>query len=351
MNDESLSTIRGRRRRAVTNVPDVLVSVVPSAHSILSLVRPAVPSVDLRSWLAGNRPMVEALLRERGAVLFRGFDVAGPDEFRAVVAAWSPSLLNYTYGSTPRQRSAAEGVYSSTEYPADQSIPQHNEMSYARAWPDHLWFYSRQPAPEGGATPLTDTRRLTARLDPALVQHFAERKLRYVRNYGLGFDVTWQATFETEDRGEVEAFCREQQIDWHWLDGDRLHTEQVCQAVVEHPATGDRLWFNQAHLFHTSALPPEVSAGFDQSDPLSVPRQVFYGDGEPIESAVLDEVRAAYVSESIREDWELDDVLVFDNLLVAHGRDPYRGPRRVMVAMTNETNGTSRTGQHQGVSR
>jgi hypothetical protein len=148
--------------------------------------------------------------------------------------------------------------------------------------------------------------------------------------------VTWQATFETDDRDVVEAFCRDQEIDFEWIGADRLHTVQECQAVVEHPVTHDELWFNQAHLFHTSALPPEVRDELDASDPMLVPRQVFFGDGEPIPGGLLDDVRAAYDATTIREPWQAGDVLVIDNLLVAHGRDPYEGSRRVLVAMTND---------------
>jgi hypothetical protein len=155
-----------------------LVSVDTGPHPILTILRPTVASVDLPYWLSQNRPLVEALLLERGAVLFRGFDVTSPDDFHGVVASWSPDLLNYTYGSTPRKRSGAEGVYSSTEYPADRSIPQHNEMAYARSWPSHLWFYCHQPSAAGGATPLTDVRELTRRLDPGMVAQFAARTLR-----------------------------------------------------------------------------------------------------------------------------------------------------------------------------
>jgi alpha-ketoglutarate-dependent taurine dioxygenase len=31
--------------------------------------------------------------------------------------------------------------------------------------------------------------------------------------------------------------------------------------------------------------------------------------------------------------WERGDVLLLDNYLVAHGRNPYEGPRKILVAM------------------
>ncbi|GAA2898248.1 TauD/TfdA family dioxygenase [Streptosporangium fragile] len=330
------------RRRVVVSGTSDLVSVAHSPHPIISVVRPTAPSVDLGHWLRTNRERVQTLLRERGAVLFRGFQVSGPEEFHNVVQAWSPKLLNYTYGSTPRSRSGVAGVYTSTEYPADQTIPQHNEMAYARIWPEHLWFYCGTAAQEGGATPLADSRRITERLDRALLRPFVERGVRYVRNYGTGFDLSWQQAFETDDRAEVEALCRAQDIEFTWYGEDRLRTSQICQAVIEHPATGAEVWFNQAHLFHTSALAPEVRAELLEGDESELPRQVYYGDGEPIADSTLDRVRAAYAEETVREPWQEGDVMLIDNMLVSHGRDPYRGPRRVLVAMTDEHDG--RTG-------
>jgi alpha-ketoglutarate-dependent taurine dioxygenase len=319
-----------------------LVTVEPADRGVASVARPTVPTVDLAAWLQDNKPRVQEILNERGAVLFRGFSIREPADFQTVVRAWSPALLSYTYGSTPRSKSTVEGVYTSTEYPADQTIPQHNEMAYARVWPRYLWFYCETAAPVGGATPLADNRRIGERLDPALFESFAARGVRYVRNYGSGLDLTWQQAFETEDPNEVEELCRAQEIDFAWQGTDRLWTSQKCQAVVEHPATRADLWFNQAHLFHTSALSADVRASLLDLDPGQLPRQAYYGDGEPIEESTLDAVRVAFEAETIREPWERGDVLLIDNMLVSHGRDPYEGPRRVLVAMTDEHDG--RTG-------
>ena len=326
-----------RRRVAVSGTQD-LVSIAHTAHCVLTIVRPSVASVDLAHWLDSHRQQAETLLTERGALLFRGFGIASPEEFQNVVKSWSPQLLNYTYGSTPRSRSSAAGVYTSTEYPADQSIVQHNEMAYARIWPEHLWFYCHQAATEGGATPIADSSRVAARLDPDVVREFARRGVRYVRNYGTGYDLTWQQAFETDDRDELEAVCRAQGIEVTWTGGDRLRTSQVCQALLTHPTSGRQVWFNQAHLFHISALAQEVRDQLAESE-AELPRQVYYGDGSPIDSAVLDEVRAAFLAETVREPWENGDVMLVDNMAVSHGRDPYQGPRRVLVAMTGEYDG------------
>src|SRR5262249_9131500 len=119
-----------------------------------------------------------------------------------------------------------------------------------------------------------------------------------------------------------------------WKSGSRLRTWQTCEAVLVHPKTGRSLWFNQAHLFHVSALPGQVrKALLEQFDEEDLPRNAFFGDGSPIEVAMLDEIRRAYAQHEIVFDWQEHDVLMLDNLQMAHGRRPYTSPRRIVVGM------------------
>jgi hypothetical protein len=92
------------------------------------------------------------------------------------------------------------------------------------------------------------------------------------------------------------------------------------------------VWFNQAHLFHVSSLKSEIRESLLASAG-ELPRHAFYGDGSPIEDAVLEEIRAAYEREAIVFTWQNGDVLVLDNMLTAHGRRPYRGARKIVVGM------------------
>lgn len=287
------------------------------------------------AYLAPLRERVESAKAVFGGVLLRGFAPLGATGFNEFATSFGKPLLTYEFGSTPRSR-IEKGVYSSTEYPADQWIDQHNEQSYTLKWPGTIWFYCDIAATEGGATPVADSRLVYQRLDPALRRLFAQRQVMYVRNYGNGLDLPWEQVFGTEARDEVEQYCRAHRIDYEWLDdGEALRTRQVCQSELRHPVTGETVWFNQAHLFHVSSLPPAVQESLlDVVDEDRLPRNTLFGDGTPIDVAMLDEIRSVYRETLLSFPWQAADALVLDNLSMSHGRAPYAGKRRVLVAMS-----------------
>jgi alpha-ketoglutarate-dependent taurine dioxygenase len=260
--------------------------------------------------------------------------VESPADFECFVQSTGASLLKYEFGSTPR--SLVQGrVYTSTEYPAHQSIPLHNEQAYTREWPLQIWFYCAEPAAEGGATPLADSRQVYRLVPADIKRRFVAKGVMYVRNYGNGLDVPWQQVFQTEDRSVVAEYCARSGIECEWKDDGELRTRQTCQAVAIHPETGENVWFNQAHLFHVSSLEARVQAALREVvAEEDLPRNAYYGDGSPIPEAELEQIRSAYRQAELSFPWQRGDVLAVDNMLVAHGRAPFRGPRRVLVAMT-----------------
>jgi alpha-ketoglutarate-dependent taurine dioxygenase len=288
---------------------------------------------SLTAWTAARRAWMDEALTTHGAILFKGFTIESRADFQPAAAALCGELLDYVYRSTPRT-SVGDRVYTATEYRASASIPFHNENAYQRDWPMRLVFCCLKPASVGGETGLASMRRVTARIDPDVIERFAAKGVMYVRNYRRGTDLTWQETFQTERRDDVEAFCRREAIDYEWVSDDHLRTRQVCQAVASHPVTGERLWFNQAHLFHVSSLGEDsASAILEVLGEDGLPRHAYLGDGSPIDGATLDHIRQAFDLETFLRPWEAGEVLLVDNMLVAHARSPYQGAREVLVAM------------------
>jgi alpha-ketoglutarate-dependent taurine dioxygenase len=306
-----------------------------AGRSLPALVEAGEAGESLPDWIRDHQEDVDTLARTAGAVLFRGFEVSGAEDFRAVMDALSGQVLAYGERSSPRSR-VSDGVYTSTEYPADQPILLHNEQSYTSKWPTRIVFFCERAALRGGRTPLADSRRILARLSPATLERFERLGVRYVRNYLPGISLSWQEAFQTDVRAEVDAYCAAADITAEWVDEDHLRTRQVRPAVRRHPVTGERTWFNHALFFHITSLPDEVSAGLREAlDEQDLPYNTYYGDGSPIEDATLAELRAAFEAETTGFDWRPGDVLAVENMLVAHAREPFEGPRRILTAMAD----------------
>ena len=300
------------------------------------VIRPATTGVELIDWAGHNREFLEERLLQDGGVLFRDFDLAAAEQFEQLIETVSGKLLDYSYRSTPRTLVSGR-IYTSTEYPAHQSIPLHNEHAYSRSWPMKLWFFSMQVADDGGETPIADSRKIYWRIPSEIRECFERRGLMYVRNYGTGLDLSWQDVFQTTSRAAVEDYCRRKKIEFEWIGKDQLRTRQRCQVSAQHPQTGEMVWFNQAHLFHVSRLPVETRdyllSTFAEED---LPRNVYFADGSAIEPEMVNEISKVYEEQSVVFSWCAGDVLLIDNMLTAHGRNPFRGKRRVVVGMSQE---------------
>lgn len=320
----------------------------PPVPSTVSLPAQMPVPVDARrdapGWAAAHRDGIEAELNRTGAVLLRGLEVATPEQFRAVCAAICPELRNYTGGDSPRT-DLADQVYTSTEYPAHLEVFLHNELSYAGWSPDRVFFGCLLPAETGGETHLADGREIHRRLDPDIRARFEERGVTYLQHLWdagdrPGIGKSWQETFETDDRVEVEEYLRASAMDFEWTDLG-IRTAATHPAVLDHPVTGERCWHNQADQWHRDLAGVKVSfGGADDAriDPATagvetLGNHVTYGDGTEIDVEHLLHVRSVSRACEAMFTWQTGDVLAIDNVMVMHGRKPFTGARRVIVAM------------------
>lgn len=340
LKQSGIEKFKNTKRKVISYSQETVVqkNYLQENNTLPLVIQPQIDNVSLIEWITHHREEIGHTLREHGGILFRDFHIGSISEFEQLSRALHPDLLNYKERST--QRSEVGGkVYTSTDYPADQSIPLHNELSYSHEWPMKIAFFSVQVAQQGGETPIADSRKVYQLIPPNIIERFIQKKVMYVRNYGNGVDLPWQTVFQTTNKADVEDYCRAVGIEFEWRDGDQLRTHQVRQSVASHPITGETVWFNQAHLFHISSLKAELRdalvSTFREED---LPRNAYYGDGTPFEPEVLEAIRHAYHQATVSFPWQEGDILLLDNMLVAHGRAPFTGTRKVVVTMAEPFN-------------
>lgn len=289
-----------------------------------------------RRWLEHRDELREKLLLH-GALLLRGGRVLSPPELARFAREFSGSpLLDYAGGVSPRV-ALGHGVYTSTEYPEHYALSLHNEMSYTYRWPARLFFHCAVAPTDGGETPVADSRRLLKSIDVEVVGRFKRDGVAYERNLtgDAASGYSWQAAFETADRRVVEDYCLRGGVSFNWTDDGGLRLSEVRPATLEHPETGEEVWFNQADGFHPGGMDEETYHALVAAlgeDNLRLNAR--FGDGSLIESWMLERVRAAMRAEMALVPWRAGDTLVLDNLLAAHGRMPFAGPRKIILAMT-----------------
>lgn len=297
------------------------------------LVETQISGSALSDYIQQSHRELRDELTEHGALLFRGFSVRSVDDFNSAVSAFMNTRLEYTYRSTPRT-SVGKDVFTATEFPKSLEIPLHSENAYQREWPMTVAFACMNPATSGGATPISSIRRASALMGASLLDMLTERKIKYVRHYRPYVDLPWQTVFQTSSRTDVETYCHDKGIEYAWLGDEILRTEQTCQGTAVHPTRGERLFFNQAHLFHVSSLGKEAAQSLiDLFGKDALPRNAFYGSGEELDVSVLDQIRGALAKEAVDIEWRQGDVLILDNMQFAHGRRTFSGDRKIIVAL------------------
>lgn len=292
---------------------------------------------ELKAWYRDNKEMISKEMLRSGAILIQGANINSVGKFEEFTGSIASKFRNYLDGNYPRKNLKGH-VYISTEYDANYDITMHNELSYSYKWPSMLFLACVTPPAVGGETPLVDSRRIIEVMDSDLLKEFETRKIRYIRNLhgGAGMGPSWQETFSTEDRNEVEAHCKNIDIKYAWKDNGGLRLENIRPATRLHPVTGEKVWFNQVDQYHPSHFPKEVYETLillAEEKEEELPLYVSYGDGEKIPETVIREVINTIDSIVVVRPWKEGDFVAVDNMLVAHGRKAYKGDRKIIVAM------------------
>ncbi|HSE18774.1 MAG TPA: TauD/TfdA family dioxygenase [Pyrinomonadaceae bacterium] len=296
---------------------------------------------QLTTWYKENEAFVDEMLLKHGAILFRGFRINTPSAFARLTRSIAPpGLLDCLDDNGPRTK-ITSGIYTSTEYPAEYFLSLHSEYAYSHIYPARLFFCCVVEPGKGGETPVADNRKILGQLDPQVVEEFARKKIKYVRNLhggGSGFGLSWQATFQTTDKAVVEKYCRDRLIDYEWKADGGLRLENTCPCIITHPRTGEQVWFNQAPQFHPSDYNTDIFESLSESyrgREHDLPQTSFFGDDTPLDVGALKHIRETMFKQATVFPWQEGDVMMVDNVLACHGRMPFSGQRKILLAMAD----------------
>ncbi|MFN6479634.1 TauD/TfdA family dioxygenase [Nostoc sp. DedQUE07] len=323
-----------RATRKSINLQKELIKLDNSGgEQIPLIIKPSISDVDLADWAEANREFLDTHLTKHGAILFQGFNITTAAGFERFGLAVCSELFNEN-GEHTRETLTGK-VYTPVFYPADSKLLWHNENSFNYRWPRKILFGCHQPAQQGGETPIVDSRKVFQLIEPKIRDKFVEKQVMYVRNYGNGLGLDWQTVFQTQSKADVEKFCQSNLIEFEWKSNGGLKTISIRPAVIKHPQTGELSWFNQAQHWHLACLETQTRESllstFKKED---LPRDCFYGDGTLIEDSVMTHICDIYQNLEVSFPWQQGDILLLDNVLTAHGRNPYVGERKLFVAMS-----------------
>ena len=110
---------------------------------------------------------------------------------------------------------------------------------------------------------------------------------------------------------------------WQWLDAESLRVTTPVLTAVRRLVNGRRVFFNQLIA---------AFRGWKDSRNLAE-KSIQFGDGGAISNKAMTLAIALGDRLSFDLQWQTGDVVLVDNLLVMHGRRPFRGQRRVLASL------------------
>lgn len=291
---------------------------------------------EFKEYYLENEAMIDEHVEKSGAVKFLGVRIDSTDDFQEIVDGISSKFLQYVDGNSPRTKITGN-VYTSTEYDNTQRITMHNELSYSKKWPSKLFLSCLIPAETGGETLLADSRRILKEMNPDIVRQVEEKGITYIRNLhgGQGMGPSWQETFETEDKNQLEDYCKLNGVDFSWKEDGSIRLLQKSDGIIKHPKTGEPVWFNQIDQFHACHLGEELYEAMQMmyESPDDYPMHVRFSNGDEISEEIIKETMATIDSVTVAPKWNKNEFLIVDNVLSSHGRNPFTGDRRVILSM------------------
>ncbi|KAJ5502604.1 Taurine catabolism dioxygenase TauD/TfdA [Penicillium fimorum] len=295
-------------------------------------------------------------LARHGTLLFRDLPIYNAEDFSKFAHAfgYKPHEI---IGIVVDRPLLAPNVAPANEAPKEVLIYSHNESPQVPHAPEYIFFYGHHAPSKGGESPISSSLELFNRAQqeiPEFVAELAEKGVlskviyRVDQQYEGGSTLKQAFGKEIQDgddeetkRRKVEAqiarYGRGEHTTWEWTDDGLVLTHRL-PVIRTQPGT------NLPTLF-TGLAAYWKRTQFDIEARKKVTQQLF-GDGTPIPEKYL--AHLAKITDEIRvlHRWQEGDVLVYDNIIAQHGREPWQGEQSDRVIMASLFDGESVPGAY-----
>ncbi|CAK9779845.1 Clavaminate synthase-like protein [Cutaneotrichosporon oleaginosum] len=311
-------------------------------------LRPSAPTTldeavaHIRSLQTNNT--LTSLLATHGALLFRGLPIKNAHDFSAFAHAFG-FAPHEIVGIVVERGLLAPNVAPANESPPHVTIYNHNESPQVPHAPGYIFFYGHRAPAEGGETPISSSAELYVRARaevPQLVDDLERlgvlSTVRYRPEAQYQGGSTLREAFGKEwadgDSDEVKRQKVEDQIrrygrdghtTWTWAEDGGLEVRHVIPVLRRQVGTNLPVLFTQLASVYVRTLAGEATSRITT---------VSYGDGTPIPAEYLAKLKEITDDIRVLHRWREGDVLVYDNVLAQHGREPWKGEQadRVVLA-------------------
>jgi alpha-ketoglutarate-dependent taurine dioxygenase len=288
---------------------------------------------ELCNWLRQHAQTIQYWAMQHGAILFRDFPITCPEDFDQIRQAFPMIPMPYFGGAAVRKLVHGDHIFTTNESPPSEPIPFHHELSQTPEPPDYIAFYCQTPALQGGETPLIDSRAMyafIAKTFPTFTQNIEALGVKYVRilpdedDTSSAIGRSWRSTWQTQDRAIAEKRMREQGMQWQWLPGGALKTiTRALPALRTDPRDGTPVFFNSM-----------IAAYKGWIDSRNIPEKaILLGDDSPLPAEVLDAIFDFMQTQAVEIPWQAGDVILIDNWITMHARNPFTGTRIILAAI------------------
>lgn len=304
-------------------------------------IQPGKPPIVEAASVAGlsweqYRDGLLSIVAQYGSVRVKGSGLADADAVAATFHGLATGGLMLEREAFAERKVYSQGVYGASNWPQNQPMCMHHELSYAYEFPSLMMFACLKASSSGGVTGVADSPSVLEALPRDLVSRLEAEGWWLIRSYNEDIGASWEDSFGTGDRAAVEAYCRGNGIEFEWQSDGGLKTRQHRAAVVTHPTTGQRCWFNQVSFLNEWTMAPEVREYLvDVYGSDGLPFNTRFGNGDPMPEDIVDTVNAVYDAHTLREPWVPGDLMLVDNIRASHSREPYEGDREILVGLAN----------------